>query len=283
MTERSATPPSGSDRGALVEIDITVPHTARVYDYLAGGMDNFEVDRKAAERASEAYGGLEIARAGVRGNRAFLGRAVRYLVSEVGIRQFLDLGTGIPNADNVHGVAQRTAPDCRIVYVDNDPVVLAHSHQLLDSTTAGATAYLNADIRDPETILRQAASTLDFTRPIGLMMVAILHELYDEDDPHGIVTRLLDAVPSGSYLVLSHLSHEIMPEATARFAEQIDERTAEPLRPRSRDDVVRFFTRLDLVEPGVIDVDNWRPDDQMPEKPFEGWMSPVYCGVGRKP
>jgi hypothetical protein len=259
-----------------VEIDTSVAHMSRAYDYLLGGTTNFAADRAMIEHASAAYGGLDRARADARANRDFLVRAVRWLAAEAGMRQFLDLGTGVPNADNVHAVAQEAAPDARVVYVDHDPVVLAHAHELLDGVAS--TSYVAADIRDPDEILRQAADLLDLTQPVALTMVAILHALPDSDDPYGIAARLLDAVPSGSYLALSHLASDIQPEETAEFLRRMNELGAETYQFRSYPEVSRFFDGLELVEPGVVRLDEWHstPDPDGPE-------IILYGGVGRKP
>jgi S-adenosyl methyltransferase len=191
-------PPAGQE-GPLAEIDTSVAHIARVYDYWLGGKDNFTADRVAAEAAMREDPNVV---EGVRGNRAFLARAVRYLVGQAGIRQFLDVGTGIPAADNTHEVAQAMDRECRVVYVDNDPIVLAHARALLTSRPGGATAYLDEDLRNVAAIASAAAGTLDFARPVAVMLVGILHCIPDEDDPAGIVGRLMDAVPAGSYLAI---------------------------------------------------------------------------------
>lgn len=267
---------TGESRKEPVSIDTSVAHMSRAYDYLLGGTTNFAVDREMIERASEAYGGLDRARADARANRDFLVRAVRYLAGEAGIRQFLDLGTGVPNDDNVHAVAQATAPDTRVVYVDHDPVVLAHAHQLLASVEG--TSYIAADIRDPDAILAQAAETLDFGRPVGLTMVAILHALPDADAPYGLVARLLDAVPSGSYLAVSHLASDIQPEESAEFLRRMNEASAETYQFRTQAEVARFFDGLEVIEPGVVRIDRWRttPNPDGPE-------IILHAAVGRKP
>jgi hypothetical protein len=282
VTDRLSTPDNGQ-----FEIDITVAHPARVYDYLLGGDDNFAVDREAAKlHAATNPGGMEAVRADVRANRAFLGRAVRYLAGEVGIRQFLDIGTGIPNADNVHAVAQRTAPDSRIVYVDNDPIVLAHAHALLRSTPDGATAYINADLRNPDDILFQAASTLDFSQPVAVLLIAILHfDLRDDDaDPYAIVARLMDAVPAGSHLVISHLTQDIQPEVMAKLAEVVESNPMMDYRfaMRTRAEVTRFFDGTEILEPGVVPVEDWRPEETKPARPPGVGEPPFYGAVGRK-
>ena len=202
--------------------DTSVARQARIYDYLLGGKDNFAADREAAVQAIAVFPGLA---AWARNNRAFLARAVRYLVSEAGVRQFLDIGTGLPTAENTHQVAQRIAPGSRVVYVDNDPVVLVHAQALLTSSPEGATAYIKADLRDPETILTAAAATLDFTRPVALMLLAILHVIPSADDPWEIVARIMAALPSGSYLAISHPASDVhsaqIAEMTRRFNQRL--------------------------------------------------------------
>jgi S-adenosyl methyltransferase len=272
--------PADRQRG-LVKIDTSVAHAARIYDYLLGGTSNFAVDREAAHRQTEAIGGLEPARAMVRANRDFLVRAVRFMVHELGVRQFLDIGTGIPNADNVHGVAQQAAPESRIVYVDNDPVVLAHAHALLKSTPQGATAFIDGDLREPDDILRQAAETLDFSQPVGVMLLGVLHFLLDGDDPYGVVVRLLDAVVPGSALVVSHLASDIQPEAMAELNERAKERVEEAVELRSHVQVSAFFNGVEIVEPGVVPVDRWRPPNGSVPLPGE-LTTPIYGAVARK-
>ena len=241
-------------------VDTTVAHIARVYDYWLGGKDNFAVDRIAAERVIAAH--PDIVRS-ARGNRAFLGRAVRYLVREAGVRQFLDIGTGLPAASNTHEVAQGAAPECRVVYVDNDPVVLSHARALLASGPEGATAYVDADLRDPETILAAAADVLDFSRPVAVMLVAIMQHISDQDDPYGIVARLAAGVPSGSYLALSHPARDIQAAAMAEIADRMNELVAEKVTFRTQAEVSRFFDGLDLAEPGVVPVQDWRPESDL--------------------
>jgi hypothetical protein len=271
----SSSPLSGPG-GEPLEIDTSVAHMSRAYDYLLGGTTNFPADREMIEKASEAYGGLERARGDARANRDFLVRAVRWLATEAGMRQFLDLGTGVPNDDNVHAVAQAVAPDARIVYVDHDPIVLAHAHALLEGVAA--TSYIAADIRDPEAILRQAAVTLDFSQPVAVTLVAILHALPDADDPYGLVRTLLDAVPSGSYLAVSHLASDIEPEASAEFLRRMNEQSFETYQFRAYDEVSRFFDGLELVEPGVVRLDRWHATPNPGSDEIILWG-----GVGRKP
>jgi hypothetical protein len=270
----------------VARIDTTVAHPARVYDYLLGGTDNFAVDREAAElHAAANPGGIDAVRADIRANRGFLVRAVRHLAGELGVRQFLDIGTGVPNADNVHAVAHQTAPDSRIVYVDNDPLVLAHAHSLLRDTPTGSTAYIAADLRQPDDILKQAAATLDFTLPMAIMLIAILHFDLQDDDPYRIVARLVDAAPPGSYLVISHLTQDIQPEVMAKLAEVVESNPSMDYRfvMRSRTEVARFFDGLELAEPGIVPVEDWRPDGPRPTRPPGVGEPPFYGAVGRKP
>jgi S-adenosyl methyltransferase len=268
----------GPDLG-FVKIDITAAHSARAYDYLLGGVTNFAVDREAVERTTASSGGIEMARRRVRANRRFLGRAVRYLAGDAGVRQFLDIGTGIPNADNVHAVAQATAPDCRVVSVDNDHVVLAHAHELRRSAPGGAAAYINGDMRNPEDILSQAAATLDFSEPVAVMFFAMLHTLRDAADPWAIVARFVEGVPSGSYLAISHMAAEAeeMAELGRAVKEDVPAVNCE-LVPRRHAEVARFFEGVELIEPGLVRIDHWRPDEPLPEH-----ETPSWGGVGRKP
>ncbi len=270
---------SGVEREPWPEIDTTVAHPARVYDCWLGGGANFAVDRKAAEQTAAADPSVL---PGVRANRAFLGRAVRYLAGDAGMRQFLDIGTGIPGRDNVHQVAQRTAPDARIVYADNDPIVLAHAHELLTSTPEGACAYIYADLRDTDKILREAAKTLDFGQPIALMLLMILQYIPDADDPHAIAARLVDALPAGSYLTASDVTNDIDPRGVARASQRLNQHLspAAPLTPRGRAEIMRFFTGLDMIEPGLVQLPRWRPD---PADEVPGVEIPAYCAIARKP
>jgi hypothetical protein len=270
--------PANSD--AVPDMDIDMAHAARVYDYLLGGVDNFEVDRHAAEHANAGMpGGLDGARANVRANRRFLGRAVRYLAGEAGVRQFLDIGTGVPNASNVHTVAQAAAPESRIVCVDNDPIVLAYAHTLMESTPDGVAAFIHGDLRDAEDVLAEAASTLNFAEPVAVMLVAILHFLTNADDPYGVTARVMDAMCPGSYLVISHGAADIDPDKMAEPTKRLSERSRETFVWRSYSDVCRFFDGLDLLDPGVVPVDEWRPDDTAPSS--VAWTIPFYGGIGR--
>ena len=255
--------------------DPSVAHIARVYDYWLGGKDNYAADRVAGDAAIEAYPYIA---AGVRANRAFLARVVRYLAGEAGIRQFLDIGTGIPTASNTHEVAQAVAPDSRVVYVDNDPVVLCHARALLTSGPEGATAYIDADFRDVGKILADAGQILDFSRPVAIMLIAILHLIDDDADPYGTTTKLISAVAPGSYLAISHLSSDIAAAARAEATERLRQLMHEKQTLRSRDEVASFFTGLELVEPGLVRIPEWRPDYEAEAKS----RSPMWGGVARK-
>ena len=263
-----------------IDLQTDRPHPARVYDYLLGGKDNFAADRAAAEQGIKAN---PASRTPPRENRAFLRRAVRFLAAERGIDQFLDIGTGIPSAPNVHHVAQEVNPGARIVYVDNDPIVLAHARALLTSTPAGRTEYVQADLRDVDAILGspQLRETFDFGRPVGLLLIAILHFIGDDDDPEGIVARLLAALPPGSHLVLSHLTGDFAPAAWEQVA-AIYRRSGVTMQVRPRERIEGFFTGLELAEPGLELVNRWRPDEPAPsEGPTDAEVS-VYGAVGRK-
>jgi hypothetical protein len=263
--------------GRAYGFDARVAHPARIYDYWLGGKDNFAADRIAGEETIAAYPAI---RASARANRAFLARSVRYLAAEAGIRQFLDIGTGLPTASNTHEVAQSIAPDSRVVYVDNDPLVLAHARALLTSSPAGVTAYLDADLRDVDEILAQAADTLDFTQPVGIMLLAILHYLPDLDQARRVVARLVDAIPAGSFVTISHAASDISPEAMAEMIKRMNEHLAEGNHVgRTRDVVAGFFDGLDLLEPGAVKVTQWRPESDVEA----GGPTSLWGGVGRKP
>ncbi|MFA1541330.1 SAM-dependent methyltransferase [Actinomadura monticuli] len=257
-------------------MNTSVPHPARVYDVWLGGKDNFAADRAAAEAGLQAFPATVKS---VRANRAFLARTVEYLVAEAGIHQFLDIGTGLPSANNTHEVAQAIVPECRIAYVDNDPIVLTHAEALLKSTDAGLTDYIDADLRDPGKILREAARTLDFTRPIAIMLVAVLHFVPDESDPYQIVNTLMDAVPPGSHLVVSHTAKDIFPEEMAAFARTMNANSAEAVTLRDRDQVTAFFRGLDLIDPGVVEVPKWRPRSDLEAAA----PAALWGGMARKP
>jgi S-adenosyl methyltransferase len=261
------------DEPALV--DASAAHFARVYDYWLGGKDNFAVDRNAAEEAKKAF--PSVAKS-ARANRAFLARAVRFLAGEAGIRQFLDVGTGIPTRNNTHEVAQAVAPESRIVYVDNDPVILAHARALLASHEAGAVEYLDADLRDPQQIVDQAGQVLDFSRPVGLMLMTVLQHIDDEDHPHKIVATLMGALPPGSYLALSHPARDINAASMAKLADRLNPLMSERITFRKRAAVTGFFTGLELSAPGVVPASKWRPDSGLEA------ASPaaLWAGVARK-
>ena len=269
----------GTDTGGGVagapSIDTSTAHPARVYDYWLGGKDNFAADREAAELALQAYPQLAEA---VQSNRAFLARAVRYLTLQ-GIRQFLDIGTGIPAASNTHQVAQREAADSRIVYVDNDPIVLLHARALLKSTPQGACDYIQADLRDPEEILAAAAATLDFGKPVALMLLAILQFISGDEDPYALVSQLVAALPPGSYLVVSHPTDDFNPNRQGESIQRYNERVADQATLRGHDETARFFDGLELVEPGVVAVAKWRPGSDLDA----ARPSSMWCGVARKP
>jgi hypothetical protein len=277
MSDQAAGPLPGVPGSELTpEFDTGHAHSARVYNYWLGGKDNYAADREAAERAIAANPGII---ADVRANRDFLTRVVRYLAGECGISQFLDIGTGLPTAGNTHEVAQAAVPDARVVYVDNDPVVLAHARALLTSTREGATSYLDADLRDTSAILAAAETTLDFSRPVAIMLLIILHLIPDSDDPRGIVAKLVDAVPAGSYLVLAHPASDIRAEQMAEMTRRVNERMSGPgATMRDRATISRFFDGLDLIEPGVVQPQQWRP------KPGAADLQQVtaWCGVAMK-
>jgi S-adenosyl methyltransferase len=268
--------PAGADPGTKAVLDTSVPHISRIYDYWLGGKDNFAVDRAAAEQAASVFPALP---ASARSNRAFLGRAVRYLAAEAGIRQFLDLGTGIPTAGNTHEVAQAVAPQSRVVYMDNDPIVLAHARALLTSAPEGETSYIEADLRDTGKIIEEAAKTLDLSKPTAVMLVAILHCIPDEDEPGEIVTRLMRAVSPGSYLVISHPPSDQLSGMSAEVASRLNQMMPDKVTFRSQSQVEQFFAGLDLVEPGVVPVYRWRPDSG----PASGLPADNWGGLARKP
>jgi S-adenosyl methyltransferase len=265
-----------------VDLQTNRPHPARVYDYLLGGKDNYAADRAAAEAGLKANPNSRIP---PRENRAFLRRAVRYLAREAGITQFLDVGTGIPTSPNVHEIAHDAASQARVVYVDNDPIVLAHARALLTSGPAAKTAYIDADLRDPGKILSspELRETLDLSQPVALLLIAIMHFIPDADDPYGLASTLLDGLPSGSYLALSHLTGDFDPVAWEGVA-AVYRRSGVILQVRSRPAVERFFADLDLIDPGVVSLPRWRPDlhdMDRPRDPDDAAVS-VYGGLARK-
>ncbi len=244
-----------------------------MYDYWLGGKDNFAADREAAQEAMAAYPDMPYL---ARANRAFLGRVVRYLAGEARMRQFLDIGTGIPTAANTHEVAQEVAAECRVVYVDYDPVVLSHARALLTSTPEGATDYIDADLRDTGAILEKAAHTLDFTKPVAVTMLAILHAISDEDDPYGIVTTIMETLPSGSYLAISHLASDLEREKLDESRDRVNRISHQQYTHRSHAEVLRFFDGLDMVPPGLVELRLWRPAIESRR------VTPGWCGLARK-
>jgi hypothetical protein len=252
---------AGGDTADPPGFDTSVAHPARIWDYWLGGKDNFAADREAAERVLEAS---PIVANVARADRAFLAKVVHHLTADLGIRQFLDIGTGLPTANNTHEVAQRVAPDTRIVYVDNDPIVLAHARALLTSDPRGATAYTEADARDTDAILAAAERTLDLSKPVAVLLLGILLFIPDEDDPFSITARLMAALAPGSYLAISHGSSDIHAESVAGAGRRYNEHSAVPLRLRTHDEVSRFFDGLDIAEPGIVPL-------------------PAYAALARKP
>ena len=270
---------TGTDPELPQDINTDVAHPARVYDYWLGGKDNFPTDRALAEHIMEA---IPTMRTMAAANRAFLSRAVRYLAEEAGIRQFLDIGTGIPTSPNVHEVAQAVTPDSRVVYVDNDPIVLAHARALLTSQEAGETSFIGADLRQPKSILDHPTltSTLDLSQPVAVMLVAVLMYFRDTDNPNPfeMVTTLLEAMPPGSYLAITHPTADFNPEAMGG-AVAAAERSGVTLVPRNQAETEEFFAGLDVVDPGVTPVLSWRPD-KPPDDPRSAYY---WAGIARKP
>ncbi len=264
-----------ADEDRVAQINTNVAHPARMYDYLLGGKDNFPADRETAEMALAA---TPMVRAMARQNRAFLQRAVGFLAREAGIRQFLDIGTGLPTKGNVHEIAQAIAPDARVVYVDNDPIVLVHSRALLDNDN---TTVIQADLREPATILGHpdVRKLIDFDQPMALLLVAILHFIQDEDAPAGIVARLRDAMAPGSYLTVSHGTTDIdnAEPAVADRVVRAYKRSTAPVTLRSRPEILGYFDGFELVDPGLVQIQDWRP-----ERPNPDVSGGIYGGVGRK-
>ncbi|HEY2242327.1 MAG TPA: SAM-dependent methyltransferase [Streptosporangiaceae bacterium] len=279
MTSDEAPAPGAGTTGPAgpPPFDTSVANQARIYDYLLGGKDNYAADRAAVDAVLEVAPEMGFA---ARANRAFLGRVVRYLAAQAGIRQFLDIGTGIPTAGNTHQVAQAVAPESRVVYVDYDPIVLAHARALLTSHEAGATEYIDADLRDTGAILSQAARLLDFSQPVAVTMLMILHVIPDSDDPQALVARVMDALPAGSYLAVSHLGSDLLDQEARQGFDNIIRRSAQQQYiGRSRAEMLRFFTGLDLVDPGLVRVEEWNPDPD----PSETGRSTLWCALARKP
>ena len=268
----------GADNLAAAQrpFDPSVPSPARMWNYWVGGKDHFAADRAAADRIAETIPGLPALAKSV---RRFLREIVYTLAAEHGVRQFLDIGTGLPTADNTHEVAQRAVPQSRIVYTDYDPSVLAHARALLTSTPEGRTSYVQADLRDTDGILKAAGETLDFSRPVAVLLMAVLHFIPDEDDPYRIVSRLMEATPAGSYLVILHAPSDLFPsDAIAEHARRYNTSGAERIRPRSQEEVSRFFEGLELVPPGLATLSDW-----LASSPFDTGGGSAWVGVARKP
>jgi hypothetical protein len=265
-----------------LEVDTSAAHPARLHNYLAGGDDNFSADRVVAHYLSEVVpGGVETARANVQAMADFMGRAVEY-VAGVGVRQFLAVGAPIPTGNDIHVVARRVVPESRVVYVGSDPVVLAHAHELRRSGTAGATAYVHGRLHDPEGVLREAGNTLDLTRPVAVMLLGTLNLVPDDRDPYGIVAELMQGVPSGSHLVVAHATNDIPAEGMSEAATRLAETIGATYVVRTHAEVLRFFTGLELVDPGLVQVDQWHPqaDDKTPGT---SRLIPIYAAVARNP
>jgi S-adenosyl methyltransferase len=260
------------------KLDTTVSHSARIWNYWLGGKDNYAVDRAAGDKVAAMLPSI-VAQA--RADRAFLGRAVRYLAGEAGIRQFLDIGTGLPTADNTHEVAQRVAPESRIVYADNDPLVLAHARALLTSTPEGVCDYVDGDLRDPGKILAEAARTLDFAQPAGLMLLGVLHHISDTGEAYSIVRRLVAALAPGSFVAINHSTSAVHGAAMEEAVRHWNQVGTPPMILRSPEQIAGFFDGLDLLAPGVVSCSRWRPD----LSPVRGQAAEVdeFCGVARKP
>jgi hypothetical protein len=272
--DRSAVPGQAElDDRAGTGVDTTVPHSARIWNYWLGGKDNYAVDRAAGDQFSAIYPHIvDIARA----DRAFLGRVIRFVAGEARVRQFLDVGTGLPTADNTHEVAQRAAPESRVVYVDNDPLVLVHARALLTSSPTGTTNYVETDMRDPKTVLREAAKWLDLSQPVMLTFMGVLGHIVDYQEARSIVAGLLDGLPSGSYLAINDSINTS--EALEEALRQYEASGAVPYRTRSLEQFTGYFDGLELVEPGVVNVDDWRPDPGA----YRGPEIPQVGAVGRK-
>ncbi|WKX68851.1 SAM-dependent methyltransferase [Streptomyces sp. XD-27] len=271
-----------TDNGlTLGQIDTSRPHTARMYDYYLGGKDHYESDQECADGVIALFPAIKIV---ARTNRSFMHRATRWLAREAGIRQFLDIGTGIPTEPNLHQVAQSVAPDSRIVYTDHDPIVLTHAQALLHSTPEGRTAYVQADVREPERILSapELHETLDLSQPVALSLNALLHFVSDEFRPYELVRQLVDALPSGSYLVVSHCTPDFEPETWTKLVE-IYRNGGIPAQVRSRSEVEAFFAGLELVEPGVVSAHRWKPDEEAAAATVTDGEVSMWAGVARKP
>ena len=261
-----------------LKLDTTVSHSARIWNYWLGGKDNYAVDRAAGDKVAAMLPSI-VAQA--RADRAFLGRAVRYLAGEVGVRQFLDIGTGLPTADNTHEVAQRVAPEARIVYADNDPLVLVHARALLTSAPEGVCDYIDGDLRDPGKIVAQAARTLDFAEPVALMLLGILHHISGTEEAYSIVRRLMAALAPGSFVVINHSTSAVHGAAMEEAVAHWNKVGTPPMTLRTPQQIARFFDGLELLPPGVVSCSRWRPDlTSLGGQPAE---VDEFCGVARKP
>ncbi|WP_046471600.1 SAM-dependent methyltransferase [Allosalinactinospora lopnorensis] len=278
MNDTPDTPARGRNgTGSPPAIDTTIAHPARVWDYWLGGKDNYLADRELGDQILQAMPDWVMF---AQADREFLGRTIRYLAGEAGIRQFLDIGTGLPTANNTHEVAQAVVPDARIVYVDNDPVVLVHAQALLRSTAPGVTDYIHADLNDPDSILRGAAETLDLTRPVAITLLGIVEFITDTEEAYALVNRLLDAVPSGSHLVIAHPTTDVQGEAMTKILRMWNSSAATPATFRTRQEFTGFFERLELVEPGVTTLPQWRPDT---DTRYTDREIGFFGAMGRKP
>jgi O-methyltransferase involved in polyketide biosynthesis len=288
VTDDSARVSGGPEPADVVHtgIDASAPHSARIWNYWLGGKDNYAIDREVGDDFLAIFPGqADIARY----SRSFLGRAVRFLAADAGIRQFLDIGTGLPTADNTHEVAQRVAPESRIVYVDNDPLVLVHARALLTSDPRGTTAYIDADLHDPDKILAGAASTLDFSQPVAVIILGILGHIPDSDDPGQIVARLVDGLAPGSYLVINDGTNVLWDpsagapaedSARARAIARYAAASGAPYHLRTPEQIEGFFAGLELVDPGVVSVSQWRAEADQDGLPPQ---VDAFSGVARKP
>jgi hypothetical protein len=272
VTDSSSTPGQKSST-----IDTTVPQSARIWNYWLGGKDNYPLDREVGDQFRKIFPDIiPVARA----SRAFIARSVQYLAGEAGIRQFLDIGTGLPSANNTHAVLQRVAPNSRIVYVDNDPLVLAHARALLTSTPEGACQHIDADLREPDTILHAAHQTLDFSQPVALTLNGILGHITDDAEAYAIVNRLMDALPSSSYLALNDVTNVVHGKQFDEAMQIWNQAGSAPYRLRGIEQIARFFTGLELMEPGIVSCPRWRPEAHPFGVPAE---VNTFGGVGRKP
>jgi hypothetical protein len=269
---------TGTDHAGVdrARIDTTTVHPARRYNYWLGGKDNFAADRQSGDDIAKTFPSVRIA---ALENRAFMRRAVAYLTAEAGIRQFLDIGTGIPVPGNTHEIAQAFAPESRVVYVDNDPIVMSHARALLNSSPEGATAYLEADVRDWERALHGAKETLDLNRPVAIMLVAVLHFLADEADPYQVVRELVGALPDGSYLLASHVTYDFLPRSVLSTVPGAAQGPGGVVM-RGRDDIARFFDGMDLVDPGMVPPAEWRPTDPVAARPSPADTA-SYAGLAK--